>query len=129
MSGYLELPDGWQRVSSDGPGPFVTSEVLRRPDGSEVRWRSRAHRKWHGAGPAAAGDREPTWWRPRRRAWWMSVLFALGSLCFAVAALAAQWAASPRPAIGVTFFAGSLMFTAAAYLQYLEAVNSRAARR
>jgi hypothetical protein len=53
----------------------------------------------------------------------MSVLFALGALCFAAAAIAAQWASTPRPGIGVTFFLGSIMFTAAAYLQYLEAVN------
>jgi hypothetical protein len=53
----------------------------------------------------------------------MSVLFALGSLCFAVAAVTAQWASSSRPAIGVTFFVGSLLFTSAAYLQYSEAVN------
>jgi hypothetical protein len=53
----------------------------------------------------------------------MSVLFALGSSCFTVAAVAAQWASSSRPAIGVTFFVGSLLFTSAAYLQYSEAVN------
>lgn len=53
----------------------------------------------------------------------MSVLFALGSLCFTVAAVAAQWASASRPGIGVTFFVGSLLFTAAAYLQYSEAVN------
>ncbi len=53
----------------------------------------------------------------------MSVLFALGSLCFLVAAMAAQWASSSRPAIGVTFFVGSIFFTSASYLQYSEAVN------
>jgi hypothetical protein len=138
--GYVEIPDGWERVSTDGPGPFVTSEVLRRPDGTEVRWRSRAHRKGHSGGrpfsPASPGSpeatsvrggggddsgndggsgdgsEEPTWWRPHRRSWWMSVLFALGSLCFTVAALAAQWASTPRPGIGVTFFVGSIFFTA-----------------
>lgn len=52
----------------------------------------------------------------------MSVLFALGALCFAVAAVASQWA-TPRDWIDVTFFIGSIMFTSAAYLQYLEAVN------
>ena len=140
--GYLEIPEGWERVSADGPGPFVTSEVLRRPDGTEVRWRSRSHRKGRSASPAssgttpAGGSSEPTWWRPRRRSWWMSVLFALGSLCFTVAALAAQWASVSRPGIGVTFFVGSLLFTSAAYLQYSETVNvehgariSRAASR
>jgi hypothetical protein len=123
--GYLELPPGWERVSADGPGPFVTSEVLRKPDGTEVRWRSRAHRKGRTfpATSTTANGEEGVWWRPRSRSWWMSVLFALGSLCFTVAAAAAQWASSSRPAIGVTFFVGSLFFTTAAYLQYSEAVN------
>jgi hypothetical protein len=53
----------------------------------------------------------------------MSVLFTLGSLCFAVAAVASQWASSPRPAIDVTFFVGSIFFTCASYLQYAETVN------
>jgi hypothetical protein len=125
MSGYVELPAGWEVVSEDGPGPFVTSELLRRPDGSEVRWRSRAHRKGRSTPPRSgpANGREPVWWRPRRRGWWMSVLFAAGSLCFTVAAVASQWASSPRPAIGVTFFVGSLFFTSASYLQFSETVN------
>jgi len=113
----------------------VTSEVLRRPDGTEVRWRSRAHRKGRFAPPASLGatsargggdgddGEEGVWWRPHRRSWWMSVLFALGSLCFTVAAVAAQWASVSRPGIGVTFFVGSLLFTSAAYLQYSETVN------
>src|SRR3954447_26306114 len=63
------------------------------------------------------------WWRPSDRVWWTGVGFALGSLCFAVAAMASQWASAPRPAIGVTFFVGSLFFTSAAYLQYWEVVN------
>jgi YrhK-like protein len=125
MSGYLEVPQGWEVVSEDGPRPFVTSQVLRRPDGSEVRWRSRAHRKRRpaSADPGRAGSHEPVWWRPRTCGWWMSVLFAVGSLCFTVAAVASQWASSPRPAIGVTFFVGSIFFTSASYLQYSETVN------
>jgi len=53
----------------------------------------------------------------------MAVLFAIGSLCFTAGGIASQWATTPRPAIGVTFFVGSLFFTSAAYLQYSEAVN------
>lgn len=45
------------------------------------------------------------------------MLFAAGSVCFAVASFASQWASAPRPAIGVTFFAGSIAFTVASYLQ------------
>ena len=55
----------------------------------------------------------------------MSVLFAGGALCFALAAIAAQWESASRPGIGVTFFVGSLLFTTAAYLQYSQTVNVR----
>src|SRR4051794_4323514 len=104
--GYVELPPGWERVSSDGPGPFVTHETFRRPDGSLVRWSSRRHRK------------------RRSTSSWMALGFAIGAACFAVASVASQWASASRPAIGVTFFVGSIFFTAAAYLQYTEAVNA-----
>ena len=98
--GATELPEGWQRISADGPGPFVTREVLRRPDGRLVHWHSRAQRKgWRSPGDDTAGSkgrRERVWWRARRlAARWMSVLFALGSLCFALAAIASQWASNP----------------------------------
>jgi hypothetical protein len=126
MSGYLQVPPGWERISADGPGPFVTSELLRRPDGTLVRWGSRAHRRGSlsalAATPTTASGGQPVWWRPHRRDWWMSILFSVGALCFAVAAVASQWG-TPGEWIDVTFFVGSIMFTSAAYLQYLEAVN------
>jgi hypothetical protein len=117
--GYVALPDGWERVSADGPGPFVTAEVFRDPDGELVKWHSRVHRK----SKTAAASEDRVWWRPDAVGWWIGVLFALGSTCFAVAAIASQWASAPRPAIGITFFVGSIFFTAAAYLQFWEVVN------
>jgi hypothetical protein len=51
------------------------------------------------------------------RGWWMGVLFAIGSSCFAAASFVSQWGSASRPAIGVTFFAGSIFFTSAAFLQ------------
>jgi len=103
----MDLPDGWTAVVQEGPGPFVTRARLRRPDGSFANWRSRAHRK-----------------RPGRMATWMSALFAIGSACFAVGAVASQFGSSSlEAAIGAVFFAGSLFFTSAAFLQWLEAVN------
>ncbi len=70
---------------------------------------------------AAAG---PTLWAPGARGWWIAVLFAAGSLLFAlgavpgyVTALGARWDA-------VTFFTGSLFFTAAGFLTYREAVDA-----
>lgn len=55
---------------------------------------------------------------------WMAALFAVGSSCFLAAALASLWSSTPRDAIGVTFFAGSVCFTSAAYLQHWLALRS-----
>ncbi|MGZ4269698.1 MAG: hypothetical protein ACXVFK_03005 [Solirubrobacteraceae bacterium] len=101
---YLELPEGWSRVEASGPGPFVTREVLERPDGTRVQWRSRAHRK-----------------RDANR--WVAALFALGAACFAIASIASQWASAPRSWIGPLFFAGSVLFTGGGFAQYWEVVN------
>lgn len=61
--------------------------------------------------------------RLRSAQWWTGVLFAVGSLCFLVAALASLWSSTDRAAIGVTFFAGSIFFTSAAVLQHGTAVR------
>jgi hypothetical protein len=47
----------------------------------------------------------------------VAALFAVGSSLFAIASFVSQWASASRPGIGVTFFAGSLAFTSAAFLQ------------
>ena len=73
--------------------------------------------------PTGSRRRHGVWWRPDRLSWWMGVLFAVGSLCFALAAIVSQWASAPRPAIGVTYFVGSIFFTAAACLQWRSAAR------
>jgi hypothetical protein len=123
VTGYLELPEGWERMGSEGPKPFVTAELLRRPDGSVVRWESRSHRKSAPGRHRPSRRRESVWWRPHRRSWWMAVLFAIGSICFAAGGVEAQWSLTSASVTGVTFFVGSIFFTSAAYLQYSEAVN------
>lgn len=59
------------------------------------------------------------WWRPDRLAWWMGVLFALGSILFLVPAVASL--GSSADWIGVAFFAGSIGFTSASLLQLVAA--------
>jgi hypothetical protein len=90
-----------------------------RPDGRIARWGSRRHRKH--LNPAPVGS---TWWAPRARGWWIAVLFAAGSLLFAlgsvpgyVSAVGVQWDS-------VTYFIGSVFFTSAAFLTYREAVDA-----
>ena len=75
----------------------------------------------HLPGASATGS---TWWAPGARGWWIAVLFAVGSLVFALGAVpgyagvvGARWDA-------VTFFIGSLFFTAAGFLTYREAVDA-----
>jgi hypothetical protein len=124
-----------------GPGPFVTHWVHRLPSGLHRVATSRRHRK--GLSPyevvdiadatAIPATRHGAFrhiWAPRRIGWWIAVLFAVGSILFMVGGLVASWPdASPAalrdPAtLGLVFFVGSLFFTSAAWLQWLEALNA-----
>jgi hypothetical protein len=98
----------------------VTFVEHARPDGVVARWESRDHRK-HLQGAWTAGS---TWWAPRARGWWIAVLFAVGSLLFALGAVPGYASAVGARWDAVTFFAGSLFFTAAAFLTYREAVDA-----
>ncbi len=101
-------------------GPFVTFVERVRPDGVVARWDSRRHRK-HPPGALATGS---TWWAPRARGWWIAVLFAVGSLLFAVGAIPGYTSAVGARWDAATFFTGSLFFTAAGFLTYREAVDA-----
>ncbi|HXN62145.1 MAG TPA: hypothetical protein VN886_16985 [Acidimicrobiales bacterium] len=118
-AGYVEPPEGWTRLGGRGLGPFVTREMFRRPDGSQVVWESRWHRKHPTGAPAAH-----TWWAPRAIAWWIGVLFAIGSVCFAVGACPPYATRVGTDADNLTYFIGSIFFTTAALLQYHEAASS-----
>jgi hypothetical protein len=65
------------------------------------------------------------WWAPRRASWWIGVLFAVGSTCFLVAPFPGFEQLVGSGAVGVVFFVGSIFFTSAALLQYLEAEPRR----
>ena len=111
-------PEGWRSVAARGFGPFTTELTLVGRDGVHAVWDSRHHRK------RAASPDESTWWAPGALGWWMGVLFAVGSACFAVAAiptLAADVGATTDNAI---YFVGSLFFTTAGFLQYGQVVGA-----
>ena len=105
---YVTPPADASVVESEGPGPFVTRVRYRLADGSVLEWSSRAHRKGR---RAALG-------------WWIAVLFIIGSACFAVGSLAGYSSLVGARADAVTYFVGSIFFTSAAYLQYVECINS-----
>jgi hypothetical protein len=104
-------PDEAQAGRTRGFGPFVTYIEYRRPGGLLQEWESRRQRKSRIGGP---------WWAPRSRSWWIGVLFAIGSILFALGAVPGYAQAVGRLLDSVTFFVGSLFFTSAAFLQYWE---------
>ena len=112
---------GGNNRGGNGAGRFgaVTFVDHMRPDGLVVRWESRHHRKHLSA--AAVGS---TRWAPRARGWWIAVLFAVGSVLFALGALPGYVSAVGARWDSVTYFIGSLFFTSAAFLTYREAVDA-----
>src|SRR3954469_22398742 len=60
------------------------------------------------------------WWAPHRIGWWTGVLFAVGSACFVVAPFPGFVELVGSTVDGLVFFVGSIFFTAAATLQFLQ---------
>jgi hypothetical protein len=117
-SGYAVVPKGWGRRGGAGFGPFVTRELFVRPDGTIMSWESRWHRKH----PATV--RGSTWWAPAAMAWWIGILFALGSICFALGSFPLYATGVGTNADNLTYFIGSIFFTTASFLQYFEVVST-----
>lgn len=105
----ITLPRDATDVVTSGPAPFVTSVAYSRPDGSRVEWQARRQRK------AEPGRRGLTWW--------IGLLFVIGSTCFVLGPIPAYADAVGPQATAITFFVGSLFFTTAAYLSYLQVVR------
>jgi hypothetical protein len=105
----IEVPGDASEVVTSGPRPFITAVSYTQPDGRRVSWQARRHRR------AQAGRRGLTWW--------IGLLFAVGSVCFTVGPIPAyaDWVGTRATAI--TFFIGSLFFTTAAYLAYVQVVR------
>lgn len=120
----IDLPEGWSCIKTKGPRPFVTGAILKHPKGFQVIWDSRDHRKHYNL---LDNKNKSTWWAPGAIGWWIGILFAIGSICFVAGAAPgyADWVGNRID--GTTFFIGSIFFTIAAFLQYIETVNTRRA--
>ena len=118
----LTLPEGWSCIKTEGLGPFVTKAILKHPAGSRVRWSSRDHRKHHNLLDSGS---KSTWHAPGAIGWWIGILFAIGASCFAAGAVPAYSNLVGFQKDALTFFMGSLFFTTAAFLQYIETINAR----
>jgi hypothetical protein len=122
-------------VDESGPWPFVTRRVYRLTDESRSIWSSRHHRKGLLIrsviqSEELAADILHCLWCPSQLNWWIATVFAVGSVLFAFASvlclwptLATEWTLTSLQ-VNAIFFAGSIPFTTAAYLQLFQAANA-----
>jgi hypothetical protein len=122
-------------------GPFTTWVSERRSDGTTLLLTSRRVRKRLVPLVVLSGNMDPTvavrgirhsWlrlWAPLVIGWWIGVLFMIGSALFAIGGAMGTWPEMPgirlidKSHAGWIFFIGSLFFTSAGYLQWLEVIN------
>jgi hypothetical protein len=123
-----------------GPGPFITHRLRRHPEGGYLVASSRRHRK--GLRPHRVPDAQSAesprpaqasafrhLWAPKRLAWWIAVLFAIGSALFTLGGVGATWPRSvptllrDGSVLNRIFIVGAIFFTSAAWLQWMEALN------
>lgn len=122
----------WEPVEAHSVLGFVTRRVYRRSDQARYIWESRAHRKQLVRGVALAHYKavHDWFWAPKRMNWRIATLFALGAMLFMLGsvlcltpALADLLGLTSRQ-VNAVFFAGSIPFTTAAYLQLFQAANA-----
>lgn len=115
------LPNSWDCLEAKGPGPFVTKAILRNSDGEIIYWDSRHNRKHNIKLDIDIGS---TWWAPKSIGWWIGILFSIGAICFALGAVPGYLKLVGNTYDALTYFIGSIFFTSAAFLQYIEEINS-----
>jgi len=118
---YIKLPGGWRCTETKGTGPFVTRAIFKNLEGKLILWNSRYHRKHHFKLDISRGS---TLWAPGAVGWWIGILFAIGAFFFALGSTPGYLNVVGSTYDAITFFTGSVFFTSAAYLQYIESVNS-----
>jgi hypothetical protein len=117
---YVDAPHGGSWLEAHGVGPFVTRATYVGVDGIAT-WESRVHRKHANRLNSRRGS---TWWAPGAIGWWIGVMFMVGSLCFAVGAMPGYLGLVGPDPDNLTYFVGSIFFTTAGVLTYLEVVNT-----
>jgi hypothetical protein len=118
----VHVPEEWVVEERHKVGPFVTRVRYRLPDGSHRTWNSRRHRKI-GQTEERGSARSGSWWQPRELGWWIAALFMAGSFLFALGAFPLYSGHVDVRIVSTTYFVGSLFFTSAGYLQYVQTIN------
>jgi len=133
-------PDHLDNVRPQFLGPFMTRLLGTDEDDNLCAITSRRHRKRLqplrvGRSDELVNERLPlkVWvqfWDPKSISWWLAILFMIGSALFTLGAglaifpsLLTAWWHDPIVNNSV-FFVGSIFFTSAGLIQYLEVINS-----
>ena len=82
------------------------------------------HRKHASLLSRVRGRRERLHRAARHASWWIGILFAVGSICFMVAPMPWFFDLAGPQVDAAVFFVGSVFFTSAAALQWLETINA-----
>jgi hypothetical protein len=132
---FDELVSEARLIEEIGPWPFISRKTFLRPDGVRVVLHSRHHRKGlflpePGEFLLTMATLRRCLWMPGRLNWWIGSIFALGSILFALGAalslsptLARDWSLDTT-AVNAIYFAGSIPFTTAGYLQLFQTANA-----
>ena len=129
-----------EAIEEQGLWPFISRRIYRHYSGSHHAWQSRHHRK--GLSVFEPLELLPLHaligrglWMPKDLNWWIGVIFAFGSALFVAGSVRVIESSLgrlefPDPDLiqsldpNLIFFAGSIPFTAAAYLQLFQAANA-----
>lgn len=124
----------WHEISRQGPAGFVTRVEHKHESGIRAIETTRRDRKKRGphyqpSPQTNIMDAWLHWWAPARLAWWVAVTFIIGSSCFiagAGMALIPFFSGSSYNAVFINqvYAVGSVFFSLASYLQFVEAINS-----
>jgi len=125
-----------QASSPTGPWPFITRRRFRTTGKPDRIWRSRNHRKnlihfgdlmqRHGLLRVVLRSL----WAAHRLNWWIGALFCIGAFLFMAGSILALFPALTTrlgieaATVNMVFFAGSIPFTSAAFLQLYQAANA-----
>ncbi|MCS0504609.1 hypothetical protein [Ancylobacter mangrovi] len=115
-------------MATAGAWPFVTLRRYHLP-GRRVVWRDRQHRKGLAREARALEALPVAFWQTQIYNFYVGLIFAVGSFLFMLGSalsLIPGNAGVPLHIVNAIFFAGSVPFTTAAYMQHLQAANASA---
>ncbi len=119
---FPDHPETWERKGIRSLGRFITELELIDETGQHIRWNARRHRK--GLGPLTdetAAEIESLTQHLNRP---IALRFIIGASLFFIAAVLGLLDVGSAFLQNTIYFIGSIFFTLAGYLQYVQSINN-----